>query len=327
MLWLVAMPLAAQGGVAGGIEGQVTDSAGRPVGDALIVVRLEGQAREVRTDTAGAYAVPGLAPGRWSVHTRSLGFAPDSAVVVVGAGVTRHNVRLQRVFRLDPRVIAENWTGVRGIVGNQSYEPVPGATVTVVGERVSDRTDAGGAFAIAWAGDKSILLRVQAPGFAPRLVSARIPSRRSVELSVLLDTAAVAVASELLVGEMERRMGWSSPMATFVAREELLRAGTRDARMALESTPSFNARGLVIERNACLFVNGLPRPGFPLDALDPAMIEFIEVYTAESERLGLLASRWPPRAECGAPVTAQAARWVPVQQKVKYVVVWTREPW
>src|SRR5690606_28749247 len=84
VLWLVAVPLAAQGGGTGGIEGQVTDSAGRPVDEASILVRLEGQAREVRTDSTGAYALSGLTPGRWTVLTRSLGFAPDSAVVVVG---------------------------------------------------------------------------------------------------------------------------------------------------------------------------------------------------------------------------------------------------
>lgn len=326
MALLLAAPLLAQGDTSAVLRGSVTDDAGRPIAGALVLLRLDAVTAEARTDTAGAYSVAGLRPGRWRVVVRQLGFIPDTSEVVFGSRPANHDVRLRRITQLDRRVISANWTGVTGVVGDRRYQRVPEATVTVVGERVVARIDGSGSFAIPWPGGLSILLRVQAPGYADRLVSARIPERGAVELSVLLDTAQFTGASALLALELDRRMDWASPMAANVSREELLRVGTTDAMMALSGTPSFNRKGLVIERDACVFVDGLPRPGLPLDAIDPATIEFIEVYPGGAERTGILASRWPRGGRCGAPVDPRFKRWVPGQQVARYVVVWTRQP-
>lgn len=323
---LLAAPLLAQGDTSAELRGRVVDDAGRPIAGADVLLRLEAVSYETRTDTAGGFVVAGLRQGRWQVVVRRLGFVPDTSAVTIAGQPAKHVVRLQRITQLDRRVISANWTGVTGVVGDRRYQRVPEATVTVVGERVVARIDGSGSFAIPWPGGLSILLRVQAPGYADRLVSARIPERGAVELSVLLDSAQFTGASALLALELDRRMGWASPMAANVSREELLRVGTTDAMMALSGTPSFNRMGLVIERDACVFVDGLPRPGLPLDAIDPATIEFIEVYPGGAERTGILASRWPRGGQCGAPVDPSFKRWVPGQQLARYVVVWTRQP-
>jgi DNA-binding transcriptional MerR regulator len=321
-LMLFAAPLLAQGS---GLNGRVTDTQSRPIGGAIVLAQLDGATQQTRTESTGEFSLPGLRPGRWQVVIRSLGFAPDSAQVIVSAGGTRHDVRLERVTALDRRVIEATWTGVIGVVGTSDYRPLPDATVRVVGQRVFEKVNGSGGFAIPWPGEQSILLRVSAPGYSDRLVSARIPARGSLEISVLLDTTRAVGATALMADELERRMNWAGTSTAFVTREEMLQSGTRDALRALEGTPSFTRRGLVIERDACLFVNGLPRPGYPFDAIDPATIEFIEVYTASSENTGLLASRWPRGGMCGAPVSAQHKRRVPPSQLVRYVVVWTRE--
>lgn len=320
---LLAAPLLAQSDASAELRGRVSDGAGRPVTDALVLLRLDAVSRETRTDTAGAYAVAGLRQGRWRVVVQRLGYIPDTSDVTVGAGPATHDVRLQPITQLDRRVISATWTGVIGFVGDRRYQRVPEATVTVVGERIVERVNGNGGFAIPWPGQQSILLRVKAPGFTDRLVSARIPERGALELSVLLDTLRFTGASALMALELERRLNWASPMAARVSREELLRVGTRDAMVALSGTPSFNMKGLVIERDACLFVDGLPRPGFPLDAIDPATIEFIEVYPAGAERTGVLASRWPRGAQCGIPIPPMFKR--RSDQIVRYVVVWTRQ--
>lgn len=323
---LLAAPVLAQVDSSAGVRGRVTDGAGRPITGALVLLRLDTASREARTDTTGAYSVSGLRHGSWRVVVQRLGYIPDTSDIAIGAVPATHDVRLQRIVQLDQRVISADWTGVIGVVGDRDYQRIPEATVTVVGERVVERVDGNGSFSIPWRSDQSILLRVSAPGFTDRLVSARIPERGSVELSILLDTLRFTGASALMADELERRMNWASPMAARVSREEILRTGSRDAAMALSGTPSFNRKGLVIERDACLFVDGLPRPGFPLDAIDPATIEFIEVYPSGTERTGVLASRWPRGAQCGAYVPPQFKRRVGAQQLVRYVVVWTRKP-
>lgn len=323
---LLACPLLAQSDASAELRGRVRDAAGRPVTDALVLLRLDAVSRETRTDTAGAYAVAGLRQGRWRVVVQRIGYVPDTSDVTVGAGPATHDVRLQPITQLDRRVISAEWTGVIGVVGDRRYQRLPEATVTVVGERIVERVNDNGGFAIPWPGQRSILLRVKAPGFTDRLVSARIPERGALELSVLLDTLRAPGANPMLALELERRLNWASPMAARVSREELLRADTDDALMALTATPSFNMKGLVIDRNACLFVDGLPRPGWPLDAVDPATIEFIEVYPGGAERSGILASRWPRGATCGAPVDPRFRRRAMPGQLVRYVVVWTRQP-
>jgi len=323
---LSAAPALAQVDSSTGMRGRVTDAAGRPIVGALVLLRSGTASQEARSDSTGAYSVAGLRPGSWRVVVQRLGYVPDTSDVAVGAVPATHDVRLQRIVQLDQRVISADWTGVIGVVGDRGYQPVPEATVTVVGARVVERVDGNGSFSIPWPSEQSILLRVSAPGFTDRLVSARIPERGSVELSVLLDTLRFTGASALMADELERRMNWASPMAARVSREEILRTGSRDAAMALSGTPSFNSKGLVIERDACLFVDGLPRPGFPLDAIDPATIEFIEVYPSGTERTGVLASRWPRGAQCGAYVPPQFKRRVGAQQLVRFVVVWTRQP-
>ncbi len=322
---LIASPLLAQVDSSAGIRGRVTDGAGRPINGALVLLNFQDVTQQTRTDTTGAYSLSGLREGRWRVVVQRLGYIPDSADVTVTATIARHDVRLQPIVQLDQRVISADWTGVIGVVGDRNYQRVPEATVRVVGERVVERVDGNGSFAIPLRGNRSILLRVKAPGFTDRLVSARIPERGSVELSVLLDTARFTGASELMADELERRMNWASPLAVRVSRDELLRVGSNDAMMAISGTPSFNAKNLVIERDACLFVNGLPRPGFPLDAIDASTIEFIEVYPGGTERSGLLASRWPRGGQCGVPVPPQFKRRVDARQLVRYVVVWTRQ--
>ena len=46
----------------------------------------------IRTDTLGRFAVTGLSPGRYIIHTRQLGYEDhtDTAVVTASAGVHLH---------------------------------------------------------------------------------------------------------------------------------------------------------------------------------------------------------------------------------------------
>jgi hypothetical protein len=77
-----------------------------------------------------------------------------------------------------------------------------------------------------------------------------------------------------------------------------------------------------VARSACVFVDGVARPALPVDMVDPQRVEFIEVYAGGADRSGLLARRWPPRAECGAG--GSPLRNVGNTQVVQFVVIWTR---
>jgi hypothetical protein len=240
--------------------------------------------------------------------------------------VPARDIALRRVLiRLDERVVTGVWTGVRGVVGTRDLRPIAGAKITVVGESRVERSDERGEFAFPWIGGQSVLLRIEAIDFRTRLVGVSIPEGPSPELSIILESAEGWRPNLIIADDLERRLNWAAPTAAYVSREDLLRQGTRDTKAALEGTGDFNRKGLVIERDACVFVDGVAKPGIPLDAIDIATIEFIEVYPAPSERSGTLASRWPRGAPCGAPVSPMFKRRVPAQIRVQYVSVWTRQ--
>ena len=60
----------------GGISGTVTDQSGGAVPGAMVTVTdaERGTARQLTTDTAGAYAAPNLIPGTYNVRVEFQGF-------------------------------------------------------------------------------------------------------------------------------------------------------------------------------------------------------------------------------------------------------------
>lgn len=335
--WLVLAPivlcaprLAAAQGESLTLRGQVRDSAARPIPGAFVEARRDAQRIVARADTAGRYELVGLSPGAWRLVVRQLGYRPDSSTLRIAVGdlreIVSRDIVLRRVLiQLDERVVRGVWTGVRGVVGTRDLRPIAGAKITVVGESRVERSDERGEFAFPWIGGRSVLLRIEATDFRTRLVGVTIPEGPSPELAIFLESAEGWRPNLIIADDLERRLNWAAPNAAYVSREDLLRRGTRDAKAALEGTADFNLKGLVIERDACVFVDGVAKPGIPLDAIDISTIEFIEVYPAASERTGTLARRWPRGAPCGAPVDRAFKRWVPEQIRVRYVSVWTRQ--
>lgn len=69
----------------GAVAGQVSDSRSRsPIVGATI--DIEGTGRSTVTDAGGRYRIGGLAPGRYTVRARYIGYQPTSASVTVRAG-------------------------------------------------------------------------------------------------------------------------------------------------------------------------------------------------------------------------------------------------
>lgn len=318
----------AQEGPEIGIRGRVTSVDGAAVANVLVKLVADGRTLQVRTDADGNYRMTGAAAGQYLVTMRRIGFRADTTTVQLSDRLEIVSRRLEPLAaRVDGVQITEAWSGVHGVIGDRNYQPVEGATVEVVGSNDEATSSDEGQFALPQRAGASLLLRVSAPGYDPRLVSARIPEDGSVELSVLLTGASAETRpSTVIDDELERRMTWTSPMALRLTREEILATEALDLTVAVNLTPAAQRVGARVAPTACVFVDGVPRPGLPIGALRPESVEFIEVYGQGAERTGQLSRRWPPRGECGVGGSQAMLRRVSNQSsRSQFVVVWTHK--
>ena len=95
----------------GAIRGRVTTANGAALATATVTGRNvnTGQMREARVNATGQFALMLLPPGTYTVQSRSIGFAPDSAtnvVVAVGQTATANFVMKEQSVRLQEITVA-----------------------------------------------------------------------------------------------------------------------------------------------------------------------------------------------------------------------------
>ena len=161
--------------------GLVSDRAGVPIADATLSVRLSWDAdlrsswsghfpatdADIKTDAFGRYEVSGLAPseGRWYFAELTLPGAPTARSRLVKLTTPRSRNRAD--IRLDgDRVVS-------GRVVTSQGQPVAEARVALSGQRENQSlvraTDGDGRFRFTQLSQDVFKVRVDAPGFAPRM--------------------------------------------------------------------------------------------------------------------------------------------------------------
>jgi hypothetical protein len=123
--------------------------------------------------------------------------------------------------------------------------------------------------------------------------------------------------------DLDSRLRWAPNASAFVTGSELRERGAM-IRDALAASPTFVGKTLRLAPNSvCLFVNGAPKPGMPMDAINVENVRAVEVYVSSRD----LARVWPTGAPCadGRPATANRSVGNHVEPAtVKWVVIWTR---
>ena len=111
-----------------------------------------------------------------------------------------------------------------------------------------------------------------------------------------------------------------------VPGEEITRYGS-SASDAIRGSQSFVKKGLQLGSSVCLFVNGVPRPGWPLDAIPPEQIATGELYTKTGDETSTLAARWPHGAAFGSSAGTVATPTSPLSRRslIHYAVIWLKQ--
>lgn len=332
IVWTLAAPLSraldAQPLRAGLLSGRVIDTAGAPVANAVLRATQGARTVIAEADGDGDFRIAGLAGGMWTVSIRRLGFRPVALDIEMPAEGLRRNFTLEgNAPTLDPQLIAAKWTGVRGVVGDARHvAPLAGAQVRLLGSDATTASDSLGHFALPLPGGRDIVLRVERAGFAARLISVAVPENGYVELDVPLDTTLQAPRDLWIWRDLDRRLKFATPRSVQVSRDEIAATDAASLGGALSLARSVASRGVVINRRACVFVNGVARPGYPVDAIRANDVEFVEAYPPGSDLTRSLALRWPPNATCGVPDGTIQAHSAGARQVVQFVGVWLRAP-
>lgn len=328
--WMVmgASSLRAQTDSTATVRGSIRTAAGAPIADALVLIEQDGATvSRARTLDAGNFTIPRLLPGSYTLVVKRLGYTSDRQELTVGRGVTRVTSELAELPRLmAPAESEDAATGVAGVVGDFArMEPLTGVSVSLVGGDEPVSTDANGRFVLPAKFPGPGAIRVEREGFEPRLISYSVDEGDRVELSVLLDSGKVSNNSKWIWRDLDQRAKWRTPRTVRVPRDELVASQTSNLLVALEQSESVQNSGLILTRAACVFVDGQPRPGFPIDAIRADKVEFVEAYAARTDLSRTLTLRWPPNGSCGAAGGDIAARRaIETGQGVQFVAVWLR---
>ncbi len=328
LLGAAVVPIGAQPTRPGILSGRVVDEAGAPLGGAVLRASQGTRTILAYAQDDGDFRLGGLQAGVWTVSVRRLGHRPLAVTLTMPAAGLRRDFYLSpAAVALDPVLVAARWTGVRGIVGDaRRLDPLAGASVRVLGSDAAVGSDSLGQFAIALPGGRDVLLRVERAGYRTQIVSTHVPEASYLEIEVGLDTNPQAPRDYWVWRDLDQRLKFATPRAAIVSREELERTDAVSLGDALPLTASVTRVGVQVSRRSCVFVNGVPRPNFPVDAILAGDVEFVEVYPPGTDLTRTLALRWPRGGICGVPEGNVRAADSRDRSQAQFVAVWLRAP-
>ncbi|MDH5235273.1 MAG: carboxypeptidase regulatory-like domain-containing protein [Gemmatimonadota bacterium] len=318
-------PAQAQQAKPGLLTGRVVTADGTPLGDAVLKATQGPRTVSAQSTAAGEYRLGGLGTGRWSVSVRRLGFLPRIVEVELPGDGLRTDITLEaRSTASDAALTAAGWVGIRGVVGDaRSVTPLAGALVRLLGSDTATTSDSVGEFALPLPRARDVVLRVERMGYTTQVVTATVPPGEFVTVLVGLDSASTPSLDAWAWKDLDARLKYATPRAAMIGFAELQASNMPTLWSALENATTIRRQRIVITRAACIFINGIPRPGVPVDAIFTREVEFVEVYPPGSEITRTLMRAWPLGGACGVRDNS-AMRFSDSRQTAQFISVWQR---
>jgi hypothetical protein len=321
------------------IRGTIRSTAdATPVIGAVIELHGARLQRQSRSDEVGKFTIGAVPTGSYTLSVLRLGYEPLSQTVAVGdsdADLTI-SIRPDTLQQLGTIITRANVTaiyggigavgGTRNARGEKELTAVRDARLQVMGSGKSVTTDSIGRFFLELRKPGLYIIRVTSPGLATQMFPVDVPRNRALEVSRMMDSARATppTGREYLFNDMDRRLRLRTMNSALVPGSQLRETGGALSD-ALQRTPAMNVRGLRLGPTTCVFVDGVPRPGSPLDAYAVEDIEAVELYDDNSDLTGTVSKAWPRGAQCGLasrlPPPPSNGMGPPI---AKYAMIWTR---
>lgn len=219
------------------------------------------------------------------------------------------------------------WVGIRGGIGDEATrQPIVGATVTTSSGRKSVVTDSTGRFEFPMASAQDVVLQIEHDGYQIRPARVDVRSDGPTEVVFFLTSGKSPKGEKNRLIDLNHRIAMNEPFSFTAGRDEILAAKALTLYDAIISSGVLAKKHMTLGKSICLFVNGLPRAGFPVSSIQAADIDFIEVYGQGSDAARSLMAEWPRGIGCYSntqfvpAVTLGSGR-----PFVAVVSVWTRK--
>lgn len=258
------------------LRGIVTDTLGVPLADALVLVAE--LRRQVRTGSDGRFLFDSVKVGTYEVRPRRLGYVAANVRVDVTAQGGSVHIRMIQFRNVLPSIVTNaDMGGLSGVIADTDRNPLQGATISVMGEGKSARTDITGNFFIPLKAGQ-YMVRIEREGHVRQMMGVMIPENEGRRIAAWL-VPGKGNASDIMIGvnlfNMNQRLVRSSPTSSkYFTAEALTRQGIDD----LLELARRNAIGTVTP-DCEVSIGNQPGGPLPLSAIYTDEVEFVEVYS------------------------------------------------
>lgn len=335
LLLLVAIPGAsawsstAAAQTPGILSGVVRDAQQRPIENALVALdpNTDNQ-RVTRTDSTGRFRFDRVARGAHELAIAWIGYRTVVRMIEMpDAGLELEIALEQNITAMDTLRVAARRTGIFGtVIARDGFRPLGGAEVQVIGINATRRTGNDGQFELGQVGPGSHVVYVKRNGYLSRMLSVVVPRDSAVELALVLDASSAEADRRYaqFLGEFDRRRRWmTGGNATLVSRHELAGRSGLTLWDALRYSESFLVKGLVLDDQACIYMDGQFMSGMTAKDIGMDQIEAVEVYgtgadytNTVTQRHNNAPRRLPPGAMCGNSPPRDLSDATPMEQRV-----------
>jgi len=227
----------------------------------------------------GMFRFAEVKTGSYQVSARRFGYFPQVREVVVGdSGGVVSFALVPRQQSLPTVVSSAARGGLSGVIGDSSYNILPGSEVVLLGSDHHAITDSTGSFFLE-AKPGHHMVRVTHPGYQSRLVSFTIPSDsgRRILVGLAPRTRPPLAREEAAIMELSFRLTRRSVMSKIYTREDINHMGMTELQQ-IATAGAFQR----VDESCQAIINGGPVT-MPIWLITAADIESVEIYPPDPE--------------------------------------------
>lgn len=301
----------------GTVSGVVRASTGDSLPGAPVHVTATGVDTTVRANARGRYEIA-LPFGAATLRATAMGYAARAERITVASASTQLDIVLARAAQQLTGVdVRATWTGVRGGVGDESTRaPLPGVSITSIRQRLNAVTDSNGRFELGMQKGERIVLQLSHTGYRTRAVTLDIAEGQAEDVIYFLKPGRDLPYLKTALNDLAHRVAATQINGFIDGHEHLARHNATNLSEALAESGLLQRKGLKMSTCVFLFVDGQPRPGFPVSSVNMADVDFVEVYYQENT----LALDWGKAPCTPNPGVVSTGMWHPAN----YVSVWMK---